>query len=458
MKILNSWFKVVFFQVSLFASVVLFSNCSGKSSNSSTEKLTFSKINTIKCTEDTTQSYCLYLPSNYDNQKQWPLIFLYDPHGNGALAIEKFKEAAECYGYILAGSNNSRNGVGAIDDIISKLTNDVLAKYPIDKQRIYAAGFSGGGRVALNQAIIMNNVKGIMIAGAGASRVDFASLNRKFDMYATAGLGDFNYLEVASIREQLQGLGWRFLVHEFEGGHAWPPKEVINEAVLWFSLNAMRDKVLATNEALVKKVKAEKCLYLDTLIKAGRLVAAEQAANNSIALLKLLTSTKKIERTLQKISKMPEYKAELELRSSSFGLENELKQGLLNSFTSQDSGWWRKQVADLEQRINNRGNIYSQQMFMRVKGFLGIVAFTFTNDIILRNQMDQAQRLISIYQIIEPDNADAMFFKAIMYDRENKPSEALLYMKKARELGFSDWKKFNDVASSILKEGIVITR
>lgn len=458
MKIFNSSFRLVYVYLLLLASIFLFSNCGGKGSNSLPEKLTFSKVTTIKCTEDTTQTYCLYLPSNYDGNKQWPLIFLYDPHGNGALAIENFKEAAECYGYILAGSNNSRNGVGAIDDIISKLTNDVLTKYPIDKQRIYAAGFSGGGRVALNQAIMMNNVRGIMIAGAGASRIDFASLKHKFDIYATAGLGDFNYLEVTSIQQQLQGLGWRFLVHEFEGGHAWPPKEVINEAVLWFSLNTMRDKVLVTNEALVNKVKAEKCLYIDTLITAGRLVAAEQAANNSIALLKLLTSTKKVERTLQKIRKMPEYKAELELRSSSFGLENELKQGFLNSFISQDSGWWRKQVADLEQRINNRDNIYSQQMFMRVKGFLGIVAFTFTNDIIMRNQMDQAQRLISIYQIIEPDNADAMFFKAIMYDREKKPSEALLYMKKARELGFSDWKKFNDVASSILKEGVAITR
>lgn len=453
MKILNSRFRMANIHLLLLVSAVLFLNCGRKSSNSLPEKLTFSKVNTIKCNEDTTQSYCLYLPSTYDDKIQWPLIFIYDPHGNGALGIEKFKEAAERYGYILAGSNNSRNGVAGIEEIIGKLVTDVLLKYAIDKQRIYAAGFSGGGRVALTQALTLNNVKGIMIAGAGANRADFTSINHKFDIYATAGLGDFNYSEVNSIQQQLQGLGWRFLVSEFEGSHAWPPKEVINEAVLWFTLNAMRDKVLVTNEALVEKIKAEKYMYIDTLITAGHLVAAEQAANNAIALLKLLTSTKKIERSLLKIKKMPEYMAEMELRSQSFTAENEWKQGLINSFTSQDTTWWIQQMAELEQRINSSNNVYSQQMFMRIKGFLGIVAYTFTNDIIMRNKMDYAQRLISIYQIIEPDNADAMFFKAVMFDRQKKPSEALSYMEKARELGFSDWKKFNDVASSRLKDG-----
>ncbi|HEX2934728.1 MAG TPA: hypothetical protein VHO72_05190 [Bacteroidales bacterium] len=454
MRILNSRFNLAFVQILLFASVVLFSNCGGKGSNSLPEKFNFSKVSTIKCSEDTTQSYSLYLPSSFDNKKQWPLIFLYDPHGNGNLSIENFKEAAERYGYILVGSNNSRNGVAGTEDIIGKLVNDVFSKFPIDKQRIYAAGFSGGARVALNQALMMSNIKGIMMAGASANRVDFSSHNHKFDIYATAGLGDFNYLEVTSIQEQLQGLGWRFMLREFEGGHAWPPKEVINEAVLWFTLNAMRDKVIAKEETLIDKVFAEERFQIDSLIDAGHLVAAEQAANNAVSLLKKLSSTKKLEHSIEKIKKMPEYKAEMELRSQSFNVENEWKQGLINSFTSKDTAWWRKQLAELELRINSPGDVYSRQMFMRVKGFLGIVAYTFTNDIIMRNQMDQAQRLISIYQIIEPANADVMFFKAIMLDRQNKTSEALSCVKKARKLGFSDWKKFNEVASSALKEGI----
>jgi predicted esterase len=454
MKISNKKNGRVVISLWILFAACLFHQCSGGKQNQQSEKLTFSQPSIIKCTDDTSHSYYLYLPSSYDAKKLWPVIFLYDPHGSGLLSIENFKEAAERYGYVLAGSNNSRNGVGGIDNIIGKLATDVLSKYPIDKHRIYAAGFSGGGRVALTQALMMSDVKGIFVAGAGAGSIDFSALNHKFDIYATAGLGDFNYMEVTSIQQQLQGLGWRYIIRNFEGGHAWPPKDVINEAVLWFTLNAMRDKVLSKDEALVKRTIEEKRLNIDTLVKSGRLVDAQQAADNATMLLKLLSSTKKFERTSEKVRKMPEYKAELELRTSSFNLENEMKQGLLNSFTSQDSTWWKNQVSEIDRRINTPGEMYSRQMFMRVKGFLGIVAYTFTNDVIMRNQMDHAERLISIYQIIEPANADAMFFKAIMFDRRNNPTEALAYMKKARELGFADWKKFNDVASPNLKREI----
>lgn len=454
MRILNKRFRLTFAHLLPLISACLFSNCTENVSNALPEKLIFGKVQTIRCNNDTTHSYCLYVPSTYNNRKHWPLIFLFDPHGNGTLGVDKFKEVAERYGYILAGSNNSRNGAEGIEEIISKLATDVFSKYPIDKQRIYAAGFSGGGRVALTMALVMKNVKGVMIAGAGESQVDFSSLVHKFDIYATAGLGDFNYLEVTSMKQQLLGSGLRFLVSEFDGGHAWPPKYVINEAVQWFTLNAMRDKVLVADDEVVDKIVAEKRLQIDSLMKANHLIAAGQTVNNTIMFVKHLTSTTKLERLSKRIRETPEYKAEQELRSQSFLVEKEWKQGLLNSFTSQDTSWWRKQVTALHQRINNSGEIYSRQMFMRVKGFLGIVAYTFTNDVIVRNELSQAERLIAIYQIIEPDNADALFFKAIMLDRQNKPFEALRCMKKAREMGFSDWKKFNDMASAKLQEGI----
>jgi hypothetical protein len=36
--------------------------------------------------------------------------YAFDPGARGKLPVERFKEAAEKYGWILAGSNNSRNG------------------------------------------------------------------------------------------------------------------------------------------------------------------------------------------------------------------------------------------------------------------------------------------------------------------------------------------------------------
>src|ERR1700687_4669781 len=56
------------------------------------------------------QSYALYLPSAYSSDKRWPIVYAFDPGARGSLPVELMKEAAESYGYIVAGSNNSRNG------------------------------------------------------------------------------------------------------------------------------------------------------------------------------------------------------------------------------------------------------------------------------------------------------------------------------------------------------------
>jgi len=56
------------------------------------------------------QSYALYLPSNYSPDRSWPVVFAFDPGAQGKIPVDQMKDAAERYGYIVLGSNNSRNG------------------------------------------------------------------------------------------------------------------------------------------------------------------------------------------------------------------------------------------------------------------------------------------------------------------------------------------------------------
>jgi hypothetical protein len=305
--------------------------------------------------------------------------------------------------------------------------------------------------VALTQAAFLGNVKGIMIAGAGAGNINFSTLKQKFDIFASVGLGDFNYDEVRSLPQQLQGLDWRYNIMEFEGTHAWPPADVINDAVLWFTMNAMRDNIIPVNKPMIKKIMTESLIGIDSDITSGHYLLAEQKIYNAIAFLKGLKPVKKFEQRLDEIRKNNGYKEQLELRTNSFNLENNLKQGYIDCFASKDTSWWSEQIKMINVRVSTDGELYSRQMYMRLKGFLGIVAYSFTNDFVKRNQMDQAERLICIYRALEPSNPDALFFKAILYDRRNRSAEANSYMLKARELGFSDWKKFNEMASGKLK-------
>ena len=48
--------------------------------------------------DEPSQSYALYLPSSYDPDKKFPIIYCFDPGGRGSVAVEKYRSAAEKYG------------------------------------------------------------------------------------------------------------------------------------------------------------------------------------------------------------------------------------------------------------------------------------------------------------------------------------------------------------------------
>src|ERR1043165_7370659 len=66
-------------------------------------------VERIEALNDSSQSYALYLPSNYTPNRMWPVLYAFDPGARGNVPVGRFKEAAEKYGWIVLGSNISRN-------------------------------------------------------------------------------------------------------------------------------------------------------------------------------------------------------------------------------------------------------------------------------------------------------------------------------------------------------------
>ena len=110
-------------------------------------------VERMECLNDSSQSYALYLPSNYTPDRKWPILYALDPGARGKTPVERFKESAEKYGWILAGSNNSRNGPWRRSaDAWSAMTKDTQQRFSIDDDLVYATSFSGGARMAIQIA------------------------------------------------------------------------------------------------------------------------------------------------------------------------------------------------------------------------------------------------------------------------------------------------------------------
>src|SRR5687768_4737034 len=111
-------------------------------------------IDDVVCRNDASQRYTLYVPSNFTPARQWPVIFAFDPRADGRAGVEQYRDAAEKYGYIVAGSNNSRNGAWQFSaNAATAMAADVRERFPVDLKRMYTAGMSGGARVALLMAL-----------------------------------------------------------------------------------------------------------------------------------------------------------------------------------------------------------------------------------------------------------------------------------------------------------------
>lgn len=204
----------------------------------------------VKAAAKPDQSYVIYLPSAYHVDRSWPILYVFDPGARGALAAQRFERAAERFGWIVAASNNSRNGSWQRSlDAMQAMWDDTHARLRIDDLRVYGAGFSGGARVASQVGILSRAFAGVILCGAGFAgdvpeQVPFA-------VFGAAGTDDFNNPE---LRHLDRTLATRHIPHRldvFDGGHEWPPDSVVLHAFEWLELVAIRSGTRPRDPSLV---------------------------------------------------------------------------------------------------------------------------------------------------------------------------------------------------------------
>ena len=194
-------------------------------------------VDDVQCQRDASQRYALYLPSYFNPSRPWPVILTFDGSGRGREGVERYRAAAEKYGYVVAGSNNSRNGPWNVGlDAAAAMTADIKGRFPIDRKRMYTAGMSGGARVAIMVAQNSPAIAGVLASSAGYSTAFHKS--ERFPFFGTAGTEDFNYREMRVV-DRLMTSPHR--VEVFEGGHTWPPVEMATSGVEWMEIQAMKN-------------------------------------------------------------------------------------------------------------------------------------------------------------------------------------------------------------------------
>ncbi|MBK5259462.1 MAG: hypothetical protein JJE51_07695 [Thermoanaerobaculia bacterium] len=214
-------------------------------------------VERVECRRDPTQTYALFLPPNYTEQTNHPVLFIFDPRSRGAMAAEIFRPAAERFGWIILSSNNTRSD--GPDDPNTKAINAMwpeLSRYAIDPKRIYASGFSGGGILTLLLGVSTGALAGVI--DVGGRMPDELSLDKaNFAHYGASGRFDFNFLEMGAVDAAFARLGLPHRLDRFDGTHGWLPQELATTAVTWLEVVAMQQKKRAIDQGLIDELYAQ---------------------------------------------------------------------------------------------------------------------------------------------------------------------------------------------------------
>jgi hypothetical protein len=422
--------------------------------NPFTASVSVDSISVYKCKKDSSQTYTVLLPSNYKSETRWPVIFAFDPHGDGHLPLRKMREPASQLGYILIGSENFRNGVTNIQGIAAAMFEDAMSRFSIDDKRVYLAGFSGGARAAGSIALSGKGIRGIILSGAGQSgfRADLKSSG--FVVYGIAGLGDFNMSEIQNMDKELSSLGIVHSISFFNGKHEWPPVEELKQALLWFNFQAMHENLCPVNKGELNWFAKYSDSMATGFINSGKVVMAANLYQKAISALKDLYPVNDLEKKLNSLIISPGYQAAVKNEEMLSDLEERLKNEYSNAMLSRDEKWWANELKVLNDRCTSEKDPLKLGMYNRLKGFFGILAYSYTSRMVQAGNVKEGERLISIYSLIEPENPDWMYYKALLFDKQGNTQKAIEELKLSISKGLGDRVRIARDFSAVVQKAI----
>ena len=394
-------------------------------------------VNPVVCQADASQSYALYIPQKGD-AKAMPVVFFFDSHGEGSLPLTKYRTLAEAYGFILVGSNNSKNGNDwpTTERIWSRLFADVRQRLKIDEGRLYVCGFSGGAKVASYVAIQHPGIRGVIAGGAGLPDGVSAD-NFPFSFTVLAGEGDMNLTDLAAISAALDKTQTRHRFIGFDGKHDWAPLTVMDRAFAGWQLEAMHDRVLPPDPGFIRRIVAADKSRVEMAIRAGEYIRAEQACRVAASYLDGLTpEADGFRQKAAVLDSDPKYKRQQQARDATFAREAARKSEFMNEFQQGDNKYWQQTIRQLESGAAAAGP--EKAMYQRLIAYLSLAFYSISNQMIGTGRNDPARHFVELYKMADPGNSEAWYFSAVLDVREGHGAAAEADLQKAISLGFKD--------------------
>jgi predicted esterase len=402
----------------------------------------------IICTKTPTQSYAVYLPPNYTPARAWPILYAFDPGARGSLPVNRFQEAAEKYGWIIVGSNNSQNGSmqQSLDAWVA-MWDDTHQRFAIDGRRVYLTGFSGGARVAIYFAHSCKDcIAGVIECGAGFPRGISPATEMHFMVFAMAGYDDFNFPEIRNLDEALAKAGITHRVEFFDGRHDWPPSVLTTEAVGWMELQAMKGGKLQRNDKVIDDVWQKEIQRAKIFEESRRTLDSFRIYAGMAECFNGLRDVKEIKEKARVLADSREVKDVSRDERRQLAKQQDLT-NQLNALISERAGGadpstdnrLRSMIAELRTATKAANDTGERRVARRVLEGLVVQLFEEGMDLLQRQKhYTEALRNFETVSEINPDRPGAFYYMASAYALNGDKKKSLQALQTAIQKGFTD--------------------
>ena len=393
----------------------------------------------VQCAADTNLTYALFLPPKYQKEKPCPLLILFDPHGSGLLPVNLMNAEAAKNGFIIAGSNNSKNGmtIEQTTGIYNKMIADLTSRFTIEKKAIYLCGFSGGSRVAGAVAITEGGVAGVVGCGAGLPNINQNPVS-PFSYLAVVGNQDFNYTEIRQLDESLEKAGYQHHLLVFDGIHEWPPKEIIPDIFTWLRFDAMRQQAIPADRNEINLFIEKNDKIANVYATEGKLPLQQGVYIKMLHFLQGLTDVAPLQSEIKRLSVDKEVIAYNEQQKQLLVKEQELQSEYLPQIPVKNIEWWTKEATRLRTLTKQNGKPEMNQVYQRLLGALSMQSYMYSTNALKRANLVEAEKYIEIYRLVDPSNAEHRYMAAQLAALNHNPDGIYIALKQAFDLGFKD--------------------
>ena len=400
----------------------------------------------LKVSDSLDESFALYLPMAYSEQKKWPVIFLFDSEGRGKTAAQLFRNTAEQQGYIIASSNNITAEKDLVDNVKTavRLANVVTGTFPVDNRQVATAGTMDGGKVASSVPVLYPDILGVIAIGNHWINFDRLDKKNNFTFIGMVGDEHFTSASMKMTAEALESMKFPSQVYTYEGNGDWPGPRMINSAVGSLTLEAMKEGLRPRDPALIEELFNQDLSRANELMSKTKLVEAYSFLSLLEEKYRGLYPTDAVDEKLRQLERSRNYREQD--RQLTSVLEKEKR--LLNDFVYylgediqtenfENLGWWNYQKMELDS-LSAKGGAEGK-MARRLESLISELAEAYSEDLVERHASLEKKMLANmILTIFDPSDFGAYKKIISLSAQDDDFGTALFYLEEMLKHGYKN--------------------